>query len=270
LRASVGGFKSLLRSHPMNNTQVASSALTISDSSVRQDDQGRYCLNDLHKAAGNESKHHPSKFLETQQAQELISELESYDSGKPESKKAISIIRGKGKQQGTYVAKELVYAYAMWISAKFHLQVIRAYDALQSQPLENLEQLPSGSLDDPEYLKSSRTLLIDFVDACQAAVKATGAKPPLWPELNNQVIDGLIAERLMGARMLLHFDRDFKMRFAEVPRDSCIISPKDPVSLRTFIKECVSPELLHVVMESASQRMERYIQYLKTKLPTKV
>lgn len=140
---------------------------------------------------------------------------------------------------------------------------------LQSQPTNNTCQLPGGSIDDPAYLKASRTLLIDYVDACIAAVESTGAKAPIWPELNQQVIDGLIAERLMSSRMLLSFDNDFKMRLSQVPRDSCVISPKDPVSLRTFIKECVSPELLHVVMESASQRMERYIQYLKTKLPAK-
>lgn len=113
--------------------------LIIGEFSIRQDEDGRYCLNDLHKASGNLKKHQLSNFLRTDQTQELIKEIENssnaeslnYDrtSNMSIGQKALNIIKG-GVKQGTYAVKELVYAYAMWISAKFHLQVIRAYDSM--------------------------------------------------------------------------------------------------------------------------------------------
>lgn len=110
--------------------------LVIGDFSIRQDEEGRYSLNDLHRAGGDLRKDRPGFFLENEKTQELIAVIESenYDAGNPAScNKAVNIIRGRGKEQGTYVVKELVYSYAMWISAKFHLQVIRAYDAMVMQ-----------------------------------------------------------------------------------------------------------------------------------------
>jgi hypothetical protein len=109
------------------------SELIISDVSIHQDSEGRFCLNDLHKAAGEQQKHRPKYWLENQQTIELIAELT--DGGIPPSEKIndlepIKIVKGFSEKQGTYVIKELVYAYAMWISPKFHIQVIRAYDAL--------------------------------------------------------------------------------------------------------------------------------------------
>ncbi|WP_050749342.1 MULTISPECIES: KilA-N domain-containing protein [Candidatus Regiella] len=37
------------------------------------------------------------------------------------------VIRG-GSEQETFAYKELIYAYAMWISAAFNLKVIRTFD----------------------------------------------------------------------------------------------------------------------------------------------
>ncbi len=44
----------------------------------------------------------------------------------------VRVTKGGQNNTATYVAKELVYAYAMWISPKFHIQVIRAYDAMRA------------------------------------------------------------------------------------------------------------------------------------------
>lgn len=101
--------------------------LMIADVQIRTDEHGRFSLNDLHKAAGAEARHRPPLWLENQQTQDLVAELsaEAGDAGIPAS---VVSIKG-GLHQGTYAGKELVYAYAMWISPKFHLQVIRTFDA---------------------------------------------------------------------------------------------------------------------------------------------
>lgn len=76
---------------------------------IRQDAAGRYCLNDLHKAAGGENRHRPSLWISNQQTQSLIDEVAKAGIT------ALESIKG-GDRSGTFVAKELVYAYAMWIS----------------------------------------------------------------------------------------------------------------------------------------------------------
>ncbi|MBV8249110.1 MAG: KilA-N domain-containing protein [Comamonas sp.] len=111
------------------------SVITIFDTGIRQDARGRFCLNDLHRAAGGQSKDRPSKWLDSENIQELIHEL---DAEKPASDKnqSLSVVKGGNGPQGTYACRELVYAYAMWISAKFHLAVIRAFDAMQLQRIK--------------------------------------------------------------------------------------------------------------------------------------
>lgn len=115
-------------------------ALTLTTITIRQDAEGRYCLNDLHKASGGEEKNKPKFWLENKQTQELVQELS--EGGNPPSvnNQPISVIRG-GKNQGTFVVKELVYAYAMWTSPRFHLQVIRAYDELVAQKVTAASKL---------------------------------------------------------------------------------------------------------------------------------
>ena len=107
--------------------------LSIGTTSIRQID-GLYNLNDLHKVSGNAEKHKPHKFLRSVQAQELIEEISKGPDLSLSNNDPVKTV--KGTKGGSFACKELVYAYAMWISAKFNLAVIRAFDAMQSPPVQ--------------------------------------------------------------------------------------------------------------------------------------
>ena len=94
------------------------SNLAILNTSIRSY-ENLFSLNDLHKASGNLAKHKPAFFLRIDTTKDLIAEIEK------ETPNALKVIRGT--QGGTYACEELVIAYAMWISPKFHLVVLRAF-----------------------------------------------------------------------------------------------------------------------------------------------
>ena len=127
-----------------NQSQVT---LKISDIAVRQDAEGRYCLNDLHKAAGGADKHRPTYWLKIQQTIDLQKEIEI--DGIP------SILTKQGL--GTFAVKDLIYAYAMWISAAFTLKVIRAYDQLQN-PQYGLKSLSSPYISEAEAARFQKSI----------------------------------------------------------------------------------------------------------------
>lgn len=70
-----------------------------------------------------EAKHRAAYWLENKQTTALVAEMSIAGNPAIQSKQGI----------GTFVAKELVYAYAMWISPAFNLKVIRTFDAVASR-----------------------------------------------------------------------------------------------------------------------------------------
>lgn len=134
-----------------------STALVIAGTSVRQLN-GLYSLNDLHKASGCEDKHQPAFFARREETQALVAEISSADS----QIKALETVRGRGKAQGTYACKELVIAYAAWISAAFHLKVIRVF-------LDTVQPAAATTID---YARISPAQKQDLHEIVQAIVAA--------------------------------------------------------------------------------------------------
>ena len=102
------------------------SNLAILNTSIRSY-ENLFSLNDLHQASGGLEKHSPRRFTRLDTTKDLTAEIEK------ETSNALKVIRGT--QGGTYACEELVIAYAMWISPKFHLIVLRAFLAMhRNQP----------------------------------------------------------------------------------------------------------------------------------------
>lgn len=120
-------------------------SLTISSTSIRQDADGRFCLNDLHRAAmlaGKATRNHrPGEFMRRDETKRLIGAVEKRCADSRIT--PVMVVKGNriGVTQGTFVPKALVYAYAMWIDADFHLDVIEAFDRGQSDQRNLWQQL---------------------------------------------------------------------------------------------------------------------------------
>lgn len=142
------------------------SSLTVLNHEIHQTD-GLYCLNDLHKASGGVEKHQPAFFLRNQETKDLIAELEQETKARSANLQngqkydvqilpsvVIKKIQGGNNKlvQGTYACKEIVYRYAMWISPKFALAVIRVFDAFVNGKLQPTQP----QIDDEEKISETQ------------------------------------------------------------------------------------------------------------------
>lgn len=182
-------------------------ALIIANTQIRQDASGRFCLNDLHQASGGANRHRPSLWLENRQTQDLVAEIvasPASQAGIPASDAAHAAgpsactpvdVVNEGFARGTYAVKELVYAYAMWISAAFHLHVIRAYDAMVTQaraepapallpqPQHRADQLVSAGRIFSAALRTARGMRLPHRDALSAAYRCALRHTGIdWPD----------------------------------------------------------------------------------------
>ncbi|HDR1239073.1 TPA: KilA-N domain-containing protein [Pasteurella multocida] len=121
--------------------------LSILNKSIRVVD-GLYSLTDLHRVSGSENKHKPALFLRLDQTKDLITEIEQ--NSELQICNSVKVIHG-GLNSGTYACEELVLSYAMWISPKFHLIVLRAFLAMHRGEVKP-QQL---ALPEPNYNMSN-------------------------------------------------------------------------------------------------------------------
>ncbi len=112
--------------------------LEIQGNNIKVDEDGRFSLTDLWKLSGGRHSKSPSYFLK-HSGKPLLDYLKAEMS-------AFKPVNAKSGRYGggTYVCKELVYSYAMWISPEFQVKVIRAFDQLAQGNLNDAYETATG------------------------------------------------------------------------------------------------------------------------------
>lgn len=185
----------------MSSLTAYAPQITILDNVVNVID-GLYSLNDMHKASGKADKHRPTFFLRNQETKDLIAELE-YEVGDVRKctsldNQVIRVVKGNftdGLKQGTYVCKELVYRYAMWISAKFALVVIRTFDALVNRTDARQREALVTACDKLAIGNTLRSDIYTMVASHFGYEKVTQIPAPLLPEAVAFVYEVILAKQ---------------------------------------------------------------------------
>ena len=165
------------------------SNLTILKTAIRTF-ENLYSLNDLHIASGAEAKHQPSLFIRLDATQELISEIQK----ETDEENILQSFRS-GVNRGTYACEELVIAYAMWISPKFHLIVLRAFLAMhRNQPQQKT------TVDDRTGLRNAVSFLVNKKGLIYSEVYQL-----IHQQFGVEHIDELSQEQLSQAIKYIHF-----------------------------------------------------------------
>ena len=205
--------------------------LTIAEYTVHQTD-GLYSLNDLHAASGGEERHTPNRFMRLDTTQALIAEI---------SKTPLLAFKiQRGKYGGTYACRELVIAYAAWISPAFHLKVIRVFLAVTAPAAsENAQQ---------------------SADAYQLATAAV-------PHIAKAILS--LGDNWKKTRKILAFTYDGKPYIQSVAEDAVIMSLSDIAHRLSagpgWGLEFVSNKELADLAAACCQRLVQSIDYQQAK-----
>lgn len=193
--------------------------IVIDNTKIKQDSQGRYCLNDLHRASGGNPIHAPSQFLRLKGTKDFVSVLDNHNAN---LHSALEIING-GTNQGCYAVEKLVYKYAAWINTEFEVKVYDTFDKVVKGKLRpNQTSLIPQSFSEALMLaaqlqaeKEQNTPKVEAFDrlatATEGAMNLTNAAKHLQmqPRAFNQFLfaHGWIYKRTVGSAWIAYQDK---------------------------------------------------------------
>lgn len=111
---------------------------------ITQDDNGRYCLNDLFKASDATMSKKPNEFFRHNHCDiELIKLNSGISRHLPDNFDSYAILVGKGRGSKTFAPLDVVYKYAAFISKEFEKAVFKAFTSLTTGNVQEAANIAS-------------------------------------------------------------------------------------------------------------------------------
>jgi phage anti-repressor protein len=110
-------------------------------------------------------------------------------------------------------------------------------------------------LSDNDYRAKARSIAIGYINACRESVKAAAGIQPKWPEIPQELADGILADMLMSQRFMLSFDNDMKLKMSQIPKNAYVIDPDNKPSMAELMLEHINGDLLPELMQIALTRL---------------
>ena len=214
---------------------MQSHTITLFNTTIRQDADGRFCLNDLHKAAmangqATESQR-PSNFLKSDSIVEFISLIN-------ENATNIAVKKAQGRKGGTYAVELVALRYAGWISARVEVEVYKTFQKV-AQADEALTHDMLERQRDPEASKrlavraQSKVIRNNFTDG----LKDHGVTGSGYALCTNAIYQPLFGTDAKGLRDLKKLPQKANVREAMERRELVAVMFAEEVALARIERE---------------------------------
>lgn len=214
---------------------MQSHTITIFDTTIRQDADGRFCLNDLHKAAmangqATESQR-PSNFLKSDSIVEFVSLIN-------ENATNVAVKKAQGRNGGTYATELVALRYAGWISARVEVEVYKTFQKV-AQADEALTHDMLERQRDPEASKrlavraQSKVIRNNFTDG----LKDHGVTGKGYALCTNAIYEPLFGTNAKGLLALKNLPQSSNAREAMDRRELVAVMFAEEVALARIERE---------------------------------
>ena len=137
-------------------------------------------------------------------------------------------------------------------------QAWEVFEKLEDSYFDNNKT--KSNLSYPEYREDVRKKALSYADTCIEQLIKNKLPIPRFPNVDNEIIDGVISTMLSHSRFILSFDHDMKIQITQIPLNATVVYEDNKNQMKELIGNRIPlefmPDLLKVGMERITNQIK--------------